>query len=148
MLDITHLLFAFALIWISNFPLILGMIASILPDLDASFHFMFPFVHRGFLHTPLFMLAGMVVIYALSGSKKSCFSFGLGYSSHLVLDTFTYSGIMWLFPLKKSFSLQLLTANSFAGNLSISVFSIIVIVVWQWQTELIAWIGKLNGFWR
>lgn len=148
MLDITHLLFAFTLLWISNFPLVLGLIASILPDLDASFHFMFPFVHRGIMHTPLFMIAGILVIYALSGSKKSSFAFGLGYSSHLVLDTFTYSGIMWLFPLQETFSLQLLTANSFVGNLGISIFSIIVVIVWKWQRKVITWIESLKGLWQ
>lgn len=147
MLDITHLLFAFTLIWIGNFPLVLGMIASILPDLDASFHFMFPFVHRGIMHTPLFLIAGLLVIYSLTGSKRSCFTFGLGYTSHLILDTMTYSGIMWLFPLKKTFSLELLTANSFIGNLGICILSVSFLVAWNWQQELITWIGTLKDFW-
>jgi len=145
MLDITHLLFAFALLWIGNFPLILGMVASILPDLDASFHFMFPFVHRGIMHTPLFLLAGIIAIYALTGDRKSCFSFGLGYSSHLILDTFTYSGIMWFFPLEKSFSLELVAANNFYGNLGIALVSVMIVAGWRWQTELITWTKNLKG---
>ena len=58
------------------------------------------FSHRGFIHTPILY----VVLYALMSMvlpQVICLGFLIGTISHLVLDTFNYKGIMWLYPLSR-----------------------------------------------
>jgi inner membrane protein len=55
------------------------------------------FSHRGFIHTPILY----VVLYALMSMvlpQAICLGFLIGTISHLVLDTFNYKGIMWMYP--------------------------------------------------
>lgn len=56
--------------------------------------------HRGFIHTPILY----IVLYALMSMvlpQAICMGFLIGTMSHLVLDTFNYKGIMWLYPFTK-----------------------------------------------
>ncbi len=87
------------------------------------------FGHRGFIHTPILY----VVLFLLMGSLPSFISIGflVGALSHLVLDTFNRTGIMWLFPLtKKKFSLASVKTRSGAetmfcvGMLAVSTFMV------------------------
>ena len=58
------------------------------------------FSHRGFIHTPILY----VVLYALMSMvlpQAICLGFLIGTMSHLILDTFNYKGIMWLYPFSK-----------------------------------------------
>ena len=58
------------------------------------------FGHRGFFHTPILY----IVIYILMNMflpKFLSLGFLIGTMSHLVLDSFNYKGIMWLYPLTK-----------------------------------------------
>lgn len=58
------------------------------------------FSHRGFIHTPILY----VVLYALMSMvlpQAICLGFLIGTISHLVLDTFNYKGIMWMYPFSR-----------------------------------------------
>ena len=58
------------------------------------------FSHRGFIHTPILY----VVLYALMSMvlpQAICLGFLIGTISHLVLDTFNYRGIMWMYPFSR-----------------------------------------------
>lgn len=58
------------------------------------------FGHRGFFHTPILY----IVIYILMNMFLPTFlsmGFLVGTMSHLILDSFNYKGIMWLYPLTK-----------------------------------------------
>ena len=58
------------------------------------------FSHRGFIHTPILY----VLLYALMSMvlpQAICLGFLIGTISHLVLDTFNYKGIMWMYPLSR-----------------------------------------------
>lgn len=68
------------------------------------------FKHRGFLHTPLFIVLASMIISAgilfLDGPEQSWarqFAAGLipGMLSHIILDTFNKGGISWLWPITK-----------------------------------------------
>lgn len=78
--------------------------ASLLPDIDSpssSIGKRFKFIgkifsHRGFFHTPLFSL--LFLLIPDEGIKWSCF---IGIWTHLFLDSFNKSGIMFFWPLNK-----------------------------------------------
>jgi len=57
--------------------------------------------HRGFFHTPLALAIFTILFSALS------YSFGIGffvgYLSHLILDTLNPTGIMWAYPIKRTY---------------------------------------------
>lgn len=58
------------------------------------------FGHRGFFHTPILY----IVLYFLMSMVLPtyiCLGFIIGTMSHLILDSFNYKGIMWLYPLTK-----------------------------------------------
>lgn len=80
------------------------------------------FKHRGFLHTPLFiLLVSMILpkgILLLSSSEQiraNLFATGLvpGMLSHIILDTFNKGGISWFWPIsKKRFRLLSIKTDS------------------------------------
>lgn len=68
------------------------------------------FKHRGFLHTPLFIILISIIlptgILLLSSSEQiwaNLFITGFipGMLSHIILDTFNKGGISWLWPISK-----------------------------------------------
>lgn len=86
-----------------------GAFGGLFPDFDVPFGFAsgywewFPFVHRGFVHTPVFMVVCVIVLIALGYKKKVWLPFSIGFFSHLVIDTFSHGGIMWFWPVDKTF---------------------------------------------
>lgn len=76
-----------------------GMAGALAPDVDllTSPQWPAPFVHRGIAHTPLFATLLIVVAYVLAG-RRAAAATGLGVGSHLVLDSLTPAGIMWIYP--------------------------------------------------
>ncbi len=120
----------------------MAMIGSIFPDLDLTFNFTFPFVHRGILHTPLALIALSVLFYLITKNKGSTISFSLAYLTHLFLDTLTPMGILWLYPLKNYYSLNLVYSNNFIANFSIIVFSIFIFILWKYDEVVLKWMRK------
>lgn len=62
--------------------------------------------HRGFIHTPVFILSSVVLlsgasVFGLPHGWLLTLALALGMLSHLILDTLNPTGIMWLWPLKK-----------------------------------------------
>ena len=116
MMGITHAFFgAFcSLLYVTRYPgneipfVALAVLAAIFPDIDESRsivgkRFLFlPLMikHRGITHTPFLMLviAGMLYV---SVPLWVATAVVIGYTSHLVLDTTTYKGIMWFWPSEK-----------------------------------------------
>ena len=95
-----------------------ALAGSIMPDIDQvgssasyrakwlSLGLSFLTYHRGPLHTPFIAaLASFValVVSRLGFADSRILARGLffGLMSHLILDTFNYNGIMWLYPFKK-----------------------------------------------
>ena len=115
----THIAFAFLVILLflghinNKFIFVLMvLVATILPDLDSGFssfgrHLIFRplqfFVkHRGFLHSFTFAVVASVIL-AMFWPTASL-GFFVGYSVHLICDSFTISGVQpfWPFKVKSS----------------------------------------------
>lgn len=76
-----------------------GIAGALAPDIDllAGPQWPAPFVHRGITHTPLFAAVLVGAAYLLAG-RRAAAAVGVGIGSHLVVDSLTASGIMWLYP--------------------------------------------------
>ncbi|MFT4883380.1 MAG: inner membrane protein [Natronomonas sp.] len=82
----------------------IGAIVGLAPDADLLFpaELGFPFVHRGITHTPALAAVCLVVGYALDADRGVLAAVGLAYGSHLLIDSLTPKGIMWLYPLSEA----------------------------------------------
>jgi len=99
--------------------IIIALICSLIPDSDIKSSFLgkykffrplqFFVTHRGFFHSLLFMIIGILfflIIYPIGA-----FGFFVGYSSHLIADSFTKEGIRFFYPLKTNFSGKINTGS-------------------------------------
>jgi inner membrane protein len=77
----------------------LGLLFGVFPDGDFLFpaSLGFPFVHRGIVHTPVFLLAVVALVYALS-RREVAVAAAVALTSHLLIDGLSPAGIMWLYP--------------------------------------------------
>jgi len=142
MLIHTHFILALALGYVLKLPAKAIAIAGILPDADVAFTALglgFPFVHRGFLHTPLILGLTIICIYLLTKKPEICAAFGAGFLSHLFIDTLNPTGIMWLYPMPVFFSLNLATYSNAIANYGIIAWSVAFILAFNPQL-----IRKLN----
>jgi inner membrane protein len=57
----------------------------------------FPFVHRGIVHTPVFLLFAVALVYLLS-RREVAIAASAALASHLLIDGLSPAGIMWLYP--------------------------------------------------
>lgn len=111
-----------------------AVLGSLFPDIDhkqsyishkapvASLAISAAFKHRGFLHSPVFILLAGILLTAgsrtlLSGSPLQMAHFLItgfipGMLSHIILDTFNKQGIPWLWPYKKRFRLLTIKTDS------------------------------------
>ncbi|MCJ7450477.1 MAG: metal-dependent hydrolase [Candidatus Nanohaloarchaeota archaeon QJJ-9] len=144
MYALAHLCFGLSLCYVSGFPVVLGMLASVLPDLDVMFSYGFPVVHRGIMHTPAAGLALGLVVFLVSGSRLNAYGFVSGYFSHLFVDSLTFSGIMALYPWTPSFSWQALSASSLTANFVIAMYSLLVFAFWHYRTRILRWKGMIE----
>jgi membrane-bound metal-dependent hydrolase YbcI (DUF457 family) len=134
MLAQTHFFFALALGYVLKLPAKVIAIAGVLPDADVIFTQMgtgFPFIHRGFLHTPIILGIILIGIYLVTKNPAICAGFGAGFLSHLFIDTFNPTGIMWLYPLPTFFTLDLATYSNVIANYGIIAWSVAFILVFN-----------------
>lgn len=75
------------------------------------------FGHRGFFHTPILYIA-LYFLMSMALPMNICLGFLIGTMSHLILDSFNYKGIMWLFPLtKKHFHIASIKTRGFGETM-------------------------------
>jgi len=123
---------ALALGYILKFPVKTAAAAGVIADADIIFSEMglgFPFIHRGFLHTPIILGVMLIAIYFATRRPDICAGFGAGFLSHLLIDTFNPTGIMWLYPLPTFFTLDLVTYSNPIANWGIALWSAAFILV-------------------
>lgn len=111
-----------------------ALVGALFPDIDhqqsyishkapvASLAVSTAFKHRGFLHSPVFILLAGILLTAgsrsmLSGSQmllanQFILGFIPGMLSHIILDTFNKQGIPWLWPYKKRFRILTIRTDS------------------------------------
>lgn len=77
----------------------LGLLFGVFPDGDFLFpaSLGFPFVHRGIVHTPVFLLVVVALVSALS-RREVVVAASVALASHLLIDGLSPAGIMWLYP--------------------------------------------------
>ncbi len=129
MISLTHLLFGLSIAYVMDKRLVTASVFAVFPDVDILFDFVYPFVHRGIVHSLLSasVFTGLVYVYTQDRiSADSCF---IGYLSALALDSLTYSGIPLLFPLSKNFSLSLTSAYSLRVNFAVITLSTSFMIV-------------------
>ncbi len=97
----THALVGFTLAYVyTRSNSVAGVVGAVLADIDLLFSpaWQFPLVHRGVTHTPIFAVFVVGVPLIVGRRYRSALGVGIGYLSHLVIDSLTQSGIMWLYP--------------------------------------------------
>ncbi len=93
--------------WIPYFwiAVSLAIIGASIPDLDRiipGFH------HRGIMHTLFFAILfcvlpfKLILLFQLGITQDFELALFAGYISHLILDSFTHMGVMWLYPFSKT----------------------------------------------
>ncbi|MDY6768535.1 MAG: metal-dependent hydrolase [Candidatus Nanohaloarchaea archaeon] len=139
MIGFTHLVFALALTYLLQFPVVYGMVGGMLPDIDILMSYGFPFTHRGIMHTPLAAAVFAAALYLVSGRRSPAAALGTGYVAHLFLDTFTYSGIMWLYPVETELSFGFIGYDDVVVNLGIVALSLALAVGWAHRERVRRW---------
>lgn len=122
-ISLTHLMAGLSIAYIVEKRLVTSSVFAVVPDFDITFNFLYPFVHRGIMHSFMAALTASFLVYVYSEDRISAESCFLGYSTHLFFDTFTRSGVTLFFPIEKSFALNLTSATALPWNLAlISIF--------------------------
>ena len=131
MLGPTHFFFALAIAYILRFPPMVTAISGVLPDIDVALDYGYPLIHRGIVHTPLFVAVASLALFAITRKKEYTYGFAAGFLSHLFIDTANPSGILWLYPLGSYFSFGLSTYSNIIANVGIIVVSLAFIVMFH-----------------
>lgn len=114
MIFITHILFGLLICVIFKIPLDFGIVlGSTMPDVDYPYSYvgsMFvPFsdyFYKKFGHRTLFHgIYWSLLLGILSFVETKFLTLFIGYTSHILLDLFTYTGVKLLYPLNVSFTL-------------------------------------------
>jgi len=135
MYGFAHVTVALTLAALLRLPVVIMLLTAMAPDLDQ----FLGLAHRGPSHTLVAAAAIAAVMFLLTDNRRRALAAGAGYVSHLVIDTFTYSGIMWLFPLERAFSLGLVESSSASANLLLSAYALAVFVLHRRQHVLRRW---------
>jgi inner membrane protein len=115
-----------------------GVLGAVVPDIDLLFSpaWQSPFVHRGLTHTPF--LGGVVVAALLvTGRRRVALGVAIGFLSHLVLDSLTKSGVMWLYPLSVHHFAFDISVHSLGPTLVIWTVVLAVVAV-RWRRSAVA----------
>jgi len=143
MLGVTHALISLALakslglVGIRDYLKIFVLVFySMLPDIDMPYsgigkiftpvsrYLYAKFGHRNVTHSLLF---GLFVTSPLAINQPLYFLAVLGYFSHLIGDSLTYTGIPWLYPYEKNFTI--LGGPIITGKWSELVFSVVGLAI-------------------
>jgi membrane-bound metal-dependent hydrolase YbcI (DUF457 family) len=114
--------------------ILLSGFAAFLPDIDWRMQrWGFGDVHRKLLHNIWFLSILVIVTYLLFCSLTLVFGIIIGFVSHLIADSFTVTGVYWLYPigkenekyhLKGSFSMSEAKATKVEEYLQIIFFAL------------------------
>lgn len=125
MISLTHFVFGLSLAYVLDKRLVTASAFALVPDLDLSFDFLYPFTNLGIMHSLLAAGVFTFLVYVYTedrGSAESCF---LGYAgAGLGLDLLTDLGVPLFFPLLGDYALSLTSSNSLAPNLAIIIISL------------------------
>jgi|SRR3989344_4759365 len=140
----THFLFAVLAAYLfakeqGGFVMGLVLLGSFLPDIDhpqSKLGSKIKWVgwlsqHRGFWHTPFAMLAVSSIVIVLTQVKMGV-GFGIGYASHIILDTLTIKGVMLFYPFtRKRITGPIETGSISEGLFFVLLFITLLIILWN-----------------
>ncbi|MFB6190430.1 MAG: metal-dependent hydrolase [Candidatus Nanohaloarchaea archaeon] len=129
MITVAHFAFGLAIAYILDRRIVTASAASIAPDFDITLNFLYPFTHRGIMHTFLAAAVFSALVYTYTEDRVSAESCLLGYTSHLGLDLLTFSGVPLFFPFLSDFALSLTSAYSLEANSAVIALSIIAMML-------------------
>ncbi len=111
---------------------LVAMIATVLPDVDARFSTLgrkriarilqFFTKHRGIIHSFTFLC--LIILIMILFWPIVAFGFFLGYSLHLLADSFTHDGITPFYPWRKKTRWNIVTG----GKIEVGILSIFIIL--------------------
>lgn len=109
--------------------LFLGMVAAVLPDVDA----LLPgFDHHGWLHTPVFVCFVSLTLWGTNNQDRLTLRvMTVVMASHLFLDSIG-GGIAWLWPVSTT-SISPVPVQSTAGLTAVRVFLMVAPAYWIWN---------------
>lgn len=127
---VTHGLVGYALVrGATDYPPAAGALGGVLPDVDLYLGpaLGLPLLHRGAIHTPaaLAVLIGVALLFGVP--RRVPAAFGVGFLSHLAVDTFTSAGIMWLYPASTTRASFGLPVHGVAGTASLWLASLALV---------------------
>ena len=113
------------------------LLASVIPDVDCSdsvigrrFRLLSVFVkHRGFFHSITFAVALAIIVFLITQNSYYAFAIIIGFSSHIILDSFTRAGTSPFWPGKLRIKGKLRTGRLVDGVLFF-VFLISSVLMW------------------
>lgn len=98
---LTHGLVGYAVVrGFTRFPPAAAVGGAVVPDVDLFLGPLLgvPVVHRGAIHTPAALAVVVGGALLLGAPRRVLVAFGVGFLTHLVLDSTTSAGVMWLYP--------------------------------------------------
>ncbi|MFB6213059.1 MAG: metal-dependent hydrolase [Candidatus Nanohaloarchaea archaeon] len=129
MITVAHFAFGLAVAYILERRLVTSSAFAIAPDFDITLDFLYPFTHRGIMHTFLAAAVFSGLVYVYTEDRISAESCMLAYNSHLFLDLLTTSGVPLFFPFMSDFALSLTSAYSLKANSAIIAASLTAMYV-------------------
>lgn len=124
MITLAHFVFGLALAYVLDRRIVTASAFALVPDFDVTLDFLYPFQHRGIMHTLLAALIFSGLVYVYSEDRVSAESCFLGYTSHLGLDLLTFSGVPIFFPFLSDYALSVTSAYSLEANSAIIAVSL------------------------
>jgi len=117
-----------------SFILLTGF-AAFLPDIDWRMQYSWHMgnVHRKLLHNVWVLIGLSIIVYLLFNDLFLVLGVAVGFVSHLIADSFTVTGVYWLYPLGKesekfhlrgSFSMSETKAVKVEKYLQIALFTL------------------------
>lgn len=135
---VTHGLVGYSLVrGTTDYPPAAGVLGGVLPDVDLYLGPVLglPVVHRGPIHTPaaLALLVGVALLLGVPWRVSA--AFGVGFLSHVAIDTFTSAGIRWLYPASTARASLDLAVHGAAGT----------VVLWLASLALVRFGPRIRG---
>jgi membrane-bound metal-dependent hydrolase YbcI (DUF457 family) len=124
---LTHFVFGLSLAYILDKRLVTASAFALVPDLDKTFTFLYPFTSGGIMHSLIAATVFTLLVYIYTEDRVSAESCALGYIvSGLGLDLLTSSGVPVFFPLLGKISVSIASTDAITFNLAIIILSLIL----------------------
>lgn len=127
---LTHGLVGYALVrGLTRHPPAAAVGGAVVPDVDLFLGPLLgvPVAHRGAIHTPAALAVVAVGALLLGVPRRVLVAFGVGFLSHLALDSATSAGVMWLFPASTARVAGGVPVHGLAGTVALWLSSLAIL---------------------